>query len=80
MGICPLCNGFEASSTTCTSCFQMMEDQGRVMDYFDDYSPYMEIEDMKKIDGYQQSYKENLCVHLLYCANCHDEQVVFIKE
>jgi hypothetical protein len=80
MGICPLCNGFEASSTTCQSCFQMMEDKGRVIDYFDDYSPYMEIEDMKKIDGYELTLQGHLCAHLLYCATCKVEQVVLIHE
>jgi hypothetical protein len=80
MGICPLCNGFATSTTACTSCHGMMEDKGRIIDYFDDYSPYMEIEDMKKIDGYEQTQQGHECGHLLYCPVCNMEQVVLIKE
>jgi hypothetical protein len=80
MGICPLCNGFETSATACSFCMGIMEDKGRIIDYFDDYSPYMEIEDMKKIDGYEQTKQEHECAHLLFCPACHNEQVIFIKE
>ena len=80
MGICPLCNGFEATLTKCPNCDNMMEDKGRVIDYFDDYSPYMEIEDMKKIDGYEQTFQAHRCAHLLYCNVCSYDQVVFIQE
>jgi hypothetical protein len=80
MGICPICNGFKASETTCAQCQSVMEDKGRVIDYFDDYSPYMEIDGMKKIDGYEQTFQQHQCAHLLYCNNCQSEQVVFIQE
>jgi hypothetical protein len=80
MGICPLCNGFEASKTNCQLCQNVMEDKGRVIDYFDDYSPYMEIDGMKKLDGYEQTFQQQQCAHFLYCNYCHAEQVVFIKE
>ncbi|MFD1739086.1 hypothetical protein ACFSCX_21485 [Bacillus salitolerans] len=80
MWICPLCNGFEAVASTCPICNQVMEDKGRIIDYFDDYSAYMEIDDMKKIDGYENSLSQHECAHLLYCENCSIDQVVFIKE
>ncbi|NEY70821.1 hypothetical protein [Bacillus mesophilus] len=80
MGICPICNGFESSETTCKQCQSVMEDKGRVIDYFDDYSPYMEIDGMKKIDGYEQTLQQHQCAHLLYCNHCQTEQVIFIQE
>lgn len=80
MGICPLCNGFEVLTISCQSCYSQMEDKGRIIDYFDDYSPYMEIEDMKKIDGYSQTNQEGQCAHLLFCPSCNQEQVYFVKE
>lgn len=80
MWICPLCNGFKAVSSTCSECFQVMEDKGRIIDYFDDYSPYMEIDDMKKIDGYGNTLSNHECAHVLYCVNCQFEQVIFVKE
>jgi hypothetical protein len=80
MRICPLCNGFTASTTNCSSCHGIMEDKGRIIDYFDDYSPYMEIEDMKKLDGYGQTFQGHECAHLLFCPLCNIEKVIFIKE
>ncbi|WP_456276061.1 hypothetical protein [Bacillus sp. AK128] len=80
MGICPLCNGFKVSETTCQHCKNVMEDKGRVMDYFDDYSPYMEIDGMKKLDGFEQTYIQQQCPHYLYCNHCHTEQLIFIQE
>ncbi|KAA0547494.1 hypothetical protein FZW96_11605 [Bacillus sp. BGMRC 2118] len=80
MGICPLCNGFETVTSSCQHCQSKMEDKGRVIDYFDDYSPYMEIEDMKKIDGFSQTHSDQQCAHLLFCPSCGQEQVYFVKE
>ncbi|MBM6617763.1 hypothetical protein [Bacillus suaedaesalsae] len=80
MGICPLCNGFEVLAISCEYCHSEVEDKGRVIDYFDDYSPYMEIEDMKKIDGYSQTHQDQQCAHLLVCPLCHQEQIYFVKE
>ncbi|WP_246938898.1 hypothetical protein [Bacillus pinisoli] len=80
MGVCPLCNGLEASTASCPKCERVMEDKGRVMDYFDDYSPYMEIDGMKQIDGYGQTLQLNQCPHLLFCSQCVEDQVVFIQE
>lgn len=80
MSFCPLCNGFEVYVEHCPTCNQLLEDKGRVIDYFDDYSPYMEIDDMKKLDGYEQTLQRNQCAHVLFCVLCNAEQVVFIQE
>ncbi|MCM3706310.1 MULTISPECIES: hypothetical protein [Cytobacillus] len=80
MAICPVCNGFEKIAAACSSCGSRMEDSGRVMDFYDDYSAYMPIDQMKMEDGYPLDYKEEECPHLLKCPSCGSDSVKFIKE
>lgn len=81
MYICPLCNGFGINKPfKCINCRNELEDSGRIIDYFDDYSAYMEIDDMKKIDGYPTTFSQHECAHLFYCTSCGTEEVKLIKE
>ncbi|WP_449539279.1 hypothetical protein [Ferdinandcohnia sp. Marseille-Q9671] len=80
MHICPLCNGFKNASFSCAQCGNELEDSGRIIDYFDDYSAYMQIDDMKKIDGIQSTLSNHECAHLFYCVNCHNQEIKLIKE
>ncbi|WP_078550751.1 hypothetical protein [Litchfieldia alkalitelluris] len=80
MSMCPLCNGFETAHYNCESCGSELNDGGRMIDYFDDYSAYMEIDGMKQIDGYKKTLSEHLCAHLFYCDNCSRTDVKFIQE
>ncbi|MDF2039125.1 hypothetical protein LIT38_06620 [Bacillus sp. CMF12] len=80
MAICPVCNGFEKLEATCSSCGSSMEDSGRVMDFYDDYSAYMPIDQMKMEDGYPQDYQREECPHLLKCPSCGQDSVKLIKE
>ncbi|MBM7702708.1 hypothetical protein [Metabacillus iocasae] len=80
MNMCPLCNGFNQVEYTCAKCGHKTEDMGRVMDYFDDYSAYMEIEQMKLIDGITTTASDHQCAHLFYCILCHHEEVMTIQE
>ncbi|KXG10050.1 hypothetical protein PNH38_09855 [Anoxybacillus rupiensis] len=80
MNICPLCNGLRERIFFCSHCGTDLEDHGKITDYFDDYSPYMEIDTMKKVDGYPMTLKHHECVHLFYCPQCRIEEVRFIKE
>lgn len=80
MGICPVCNGFEKLIITCPNCGQTMEDSGRIMDFYDDYSPYMPIDQMKLEDGYPKDDEQKECPHFLTCANCGNDLVKMIKE
>jgi hypothetical protein len=57
-----------------------MNDRGKVMDYYDDYSPYMDIDLMKMEDGYPDSYSQHKCPHLYCCLNCLKDEIVFINE
>lgn len=79
MGICPICNGLNSLQAYC-SCGELFTDNGRVMDYYDDYSPYMPIDLLKLEDGYEQDFREQKCPHFLKCSACGQEKVVFIQE
>jgi hypothetical protein len=79
MQICPLCNGFYEIHKNC-GCGQEMMDSGKVMDYYDDYSAYMEIDQLKLEDGYQDSLANHKCPHLFTCPACAKDQIVFINE
>ncbi|WP_026574433.1 hypothetical protein [Bacillus sp. UNC438CL73TsuS30] len=80
MSVCPVCNGLREVYLLCTNCGVPMLESGRLMDFYDDYSPYMEIDLMKMEDGYPETYSENKCPHLYRCPSCLADTVVFIKE
>jgi hypothetical protein len=80
MSMCPLCNQFSAAQSRCPNCSHIMNDQGRVMDYFDDYSPYLEIDGMKQADGYSEDFQNDKCPHLLNCSFCGEDQVLLVDE
>ncbi|MEH7180784.1 hypothetical protein [Neobacillus vireti] len=80
MSICPICNGLREVYLICTQCGQQMLDSGRLMDFYDDYSPYMDIDLMKMEDGYMDTNSGQKCPHLYTCPNCQKDDVIFIKE
>ncbi|MFD2443060.1 hypothetical protein ACFSO7_03595 [Bacillus sp. CGMCC 1.16607] len=79
MSICHLCNGFNEIKLKC-QCGSEMVDCGRVMDYYDDYSAYMEIDQLKLEDGYPNTFSDEKCPHLFTCSNCALDNVIFINE
>ncbi|HHY74430.1 MAG TPA: hypothetical protein GX497_14640 [Bacillus bacterium] len=80
MYICPLCNQLGQQYYKCPNCQKEMEDNGRLMDYFDDYSAYLDIEGMKLFNGYPSDQKNHQCPHVFYCFNCSEEIVYLINE
>ncbi|MFA9557248.1 hypothetical protein ACERII_08095 [Evansella sp. AB-rgal1] len=80
MALCPVCNGLDKIKQQCTSCESLMDDQGRYLDYFDDYSAYMPIDLMKMIDGISSDQQQNLCPHLVMCPTCNKDELIMIKE
>lgn len=80
MGICPNCNGFETAKFQCPNCGATMDDSGRIMDFYDDYSPYMEIDELKLEDGYPNTFSKNQCPHLMSCLHCGRNEIKFIQE
>lgn len=57
-----------------------MLESGRLQDYYDDYSPYMDIDLMKMEDGFTDTYSGHKCPHLYRCPACANEEVMFIRE
>ncbi|MFY4774208.1 hypothetical protein [Metabacillus sp. RGM 3146] len=80
MDMCPLCNGFEVKWVECRGCGTLMEDSGRLTDYLDDYSAYMEIDSMKLYDGVLDSLEKHQCIHLFFCRRCQNEELTIERE
>ncbi|TYR79025.1 hypothetical protein FZC66_16980 [Priestia megaterium] len=80
MYICALCNGFSQLKPTCRVCGHELEDMGKVSDYFDDYSAYMEIDQLKLENGLAHDFQQHQCTHLFYCVICHYEGLKSIQE
>lgn len=79
MYTCPVCNGFTTILQSCPNCHHLLQDQGRFMDFFGDYSPYQEIELSKRSDGWID-LKNHLCPHQLYCSHCGHMETKVIPE
>ncbi|KAB7709258.1 hypothetical protein F9802_02975 [Bacillus aerolatus] len=65
---------------SCSRCGHLMTDYGRLTDFdkWDPYSPYLEIDTMKKFDGIPDDYKNHQCPHVFICDSCgHFSQQVF---
>lgn len=67
---CPLCNGLYKIDYNCIKCNSIMEEKGPVVNYLDDYSPYLLDEVTHLVDG----VKESRCVHIYKCPNCGHEE------
>lgn len=78
--ICPLCNALESFPIQCPMCQNYLDDHGKVTDYVDAYSSYMDIDIMKLYDGDSESMENHHCVHYLYCTNCNHEEIKAVKE
>lgn len=80
MQSCPVCNGFYPLSLKC-SCGGKMKDMGRVENYADAYSPYQDYEeDQFPLDEFSKN-RDQICVHLLTCPACkQDERVAVTTE
>ena len=80
MSICYLCNGMEELNKLCPACQQQMMDAGRAVDYHGDYTPYMEAENVKLIDGKADSSSKQQCIHLAICSVCNYDEEILIQE
>jgi hypothetical protein len=57
--ICPVCNNIFQEIFPCSHCNGKMLDQGRISDYYDNYSADMPIEN-----------EDIYCTHIYVCENC----------
>ncbi|MGM9986054.1 MAG: hypothetical protein ACI35O_02390 [Bacillaceae bacterium] len=78
MYICPKCNGLQTTTYRCETCSSIMDDCGRAVDYYDDYSPYLDEAITNKVDGLTSEEDEHVCKHLFYCQTCQKEKLIDI--
>ncbi len=64
--LCPLCNGLERKVILCEGCGNCMEDKGAIQEYLDDYSPYLDLEITRRVDG----VPDDQCLHIFGCEAC----------
>jgi hypothetical protein len=67
--ICDVCNGMEPLVSRCPECTHLAEDQGKLSDFYDPYSPYRPIDELKATNGFAD-LSQRRCIHLAYCSNC----------
>ncbi|WLR42796.1 hypothetical protein LC087_00690 [Bacillus carboniphilus] len=77
---CPVCNGLTEIDQFCETCGESMVDKGKLTDYLDDYSAYMEIDSMKLFDGDQLSLEKHRCIHMVSCPTCKNDYLIAIKD
>lgn len=66
MNICKVCNGLDFQSRACSLCGHQLENAGRMDDYEDPYSAYMEMDSSRE--------REAVCIHLFRCGRCGSER------
>lgn len=77
--VCPVCNGMEMITDPCPDCGGTLQDVGKESDDWGPYSPYQPIDDLKRINGWNDlSFKK--CIHRARCLICGEETVVIIDE
>jgi len=64
MNLCPACNGLTAAAPLCPICGIMLGDAGRIEEYLDPYSPYME------------AGGTDTCTHFFECPQCGYQSAV----
>lgn len=74
--ICPVCNGLNECDIECEKCSGEMTNRGRIAEYYDNYSSYLEMSLTEKIDG----VPSDKCVHLYACLDCNYDKRVTIDK
>lgn len=67
--MCPVCNGLFQVDARCPKCHSMAIDNGKHSDFFDPYSPYRSIDDLKMSDGFADLEPQQ-CIHMYHCPSC----------
>lgn len=74
--ICPLCNGLQTIKVKCPRCNCYMVDEGPIVNYMDNYSPYLASSITQMVDG----AKHNQCMHLFRCKKCKMDKRIAIDK
>lgn len=72
--VCPLCNSLTQYEVKCHRCGNYMCDQGPIVNYLDDYSPYLSRDLTQLVDG----ASHDKCVHLFKCKKCYYDKRIEI--
>ncbi len=64
--VCPLCNGLKDIEILCELCGKPMKDKGPIVNFLDEYSPYLSNDITQVVDG----AKHNNCTHVFKCSAC----------
>ncbi|TGB05316.1 hypothetical protein [Halobacillus salinus] len=67
---CGMCNGWLEEKKPCPRCDGTMYDKGRVTDFLDEYSPYLDAKYTDLVDGDKDSSNTDECVHMFVCNKC----------
>lgn len=73
--VCPLCNGLKEINYECNECKALMVDEGPIVNYLDDYSPYLSNDITQLVDG----APNDKCMHLFTCNKCNKDKRIEIK-
>ncbi len=79
MAICPFCNALESQTYSCRVCTNVLQDYGKVVDYTDAYSAYMDQDLLTAVDGLTRENSEQYCVHVFYCGTCGTQTELTVK-
>lgn len=79
MSYCPVCNGLYELEVHCPRCKHTLDDEGRLTDYFGDYSPYREI-DHAKLNNGMMDVRDQRCIHILSCPFCFFSERYMVRE
>ena len=77
--ICPVCNGFHALRAACPTCGRAAEDDGRLGDFYDPYSAYRPIDDVRRTNGYPD-LENGECLHAAHCEGCGRSFLASVQE
>ncbi len=73
--VCPLCNGIKNMNISCPVCSAKLKDNGPIVNYLDDYSPYLSNDITQLVDG----ALHDQCVHLFSCEKCEYDKRIKIN-
>ncbi|MBS4537221.1 hypothetical protein GOQ27_02040 [Clostridium sp. D2Q-11] len=73
--VCPLCNGIQEIIDQCNICGSKMIDEGPLVNYLDDYSPYLSNDITQLVDG----APHDKCMHLFKCERCEKDKRIEIQ-
>lgn len=73
--VCPLCNGIKEINEICEKCGSNMINEGPLVNFLDEYSPYLSNDITQLVDGAEH----DKCMHLFVCKKCELDKRIEIE-